>query len=58
MQQIKDNLLKVAKIVIDKIVDLQSSVDKREAERVYYDHYRNKVEEMEKPGKESTSSNI
>jgi hypothetical protein len=35
---------------------LKEAVKKREEERVYYDHYKEKVRKMEEPGQESTST--
>ena len=58
MQKIKDNLAKVAEHVQQRIRDLKEACDKREEERLQFDHYRNKVNEMEKAGKQSTSDKI
>ena len=55
MTKIKDNLQKVADNLLGHIKNLQALVEKRENERVYYDHYRNKLSEMEKKGKEGSS---
>ena len=55
MQNIKENLVRVTGIVIDKIKAVLKLIKERDEERLAYDHYRNKVSEMEKPGKESTS---
>ena len=52
---IKKNLEKVANIVLEKIKDLQTFTEQREEERVYFDHYRTKLEKMEKPGGEAHS---
>lgn len=56
MNKIKENLIKVSSSVIEKIKEVQDTVTKREEERVYYDHYRNKLNKMEKPGGEATSN--
>ena len=56
MNRIKDNLLKVADNILGHIKNLQELIEKRESERIYYDHYRVKLASMEKEGKESTSS--
>ena len=56
MQRIKDNLLKVSQNVVGHIKNLQETVQKREEERVFYDHYRAKLTKMEKAGGESTSA--
>lgn len=53
----RENLLKAGDAVIIKIEDLKMAVEQREEERVFYDHYRNKVAKMEKAGGESTSAN-
>ena len=55
MTKIKDNLEKVANIVVDKIKDFLETLEKRNEERVYFDHYRTKLNKM---GKESGSANI
>jgi hypothetical protein len=56
MGKIKDNLIKVSSSVLEKIKEVQDTANKREEERVYYDHYRNKLNKMEKPGGEASSS--
>ena len=50
MQQLRDNLDKVATHVLDRIKILNDMLQKREDERVKYDHYRNKMGKMEKEG--------
>ena len=49
-QKIKDNLLKNAGSCVGHIKQLGETIEKRENERVYYDHYRQKISKMEKPG--------
>ena len=56
MSKIKENLIKVSSSVLEKIREVQETASKREDERVYYDHYRNKLNKMEKPGGEANSS--
>ena len=56
MTRIKDNLVKVADNLIGHIKNLQELIQKRENERIYYDHYRVKLADMEKEGKESSSA--
>ena len=56
MKKIKENLVKVSSSTLEKIKEVQDTQKKREEERVYFDHYRNKLTKMEKPGGESTSS--
>ena len=48
MTKIKDNLEKVANIVVDKIKDFLLTLEKRNEERVYFDHYRTKLNKMDK----------
>ena len=48
MTKIKDNLVKVAQIVVDKIKDFLETLEKRNEERVYFDHYRTKLNKMDK----------
>lgn len=56
MEKVRDNLIKAGDSAITKIEELKKMVETREEERVFYDHYRNKVAKMEKPGGESTSA--
>ena len=58
MENIKNNLIKVANIVLDKIKDLSEHQKQREDERVYYDHYRTKLEKMQRPGGEAHSQDM
>lgn len=58
MENIKNNLIKVSNIVLDKIKDLQEHQKQREDERVYYDHYRTKLEKMQRPGGEAHSQDM
>jgi hypothetical protein len=58
MMKIKTNLVKVSEHVKEKIKELKKAVEKREEERLKYDHYRNKLTKMETEGKYSTSDNI
>jgi hypothetical protein len=37
-------------MVSQKNAELKEAVKKREEERVYYDHYKEKVRKMEEPG--------
>lgn len=56
MNRIKDNLVKVAENLIGHIKNLQELIQQRENERIYYDHYRVKLANMEKEGKGSSST--
>jgi hypothetical protein len=44
--------------VLEKIKDLLEHQKQREDERVYYDHYRTKLEKMQRPGGEAHSQDM
>lgn len=56
MQKVKENMFRNGRIVIDKIQEIKKLIKDREEARAAYDHYRSKLTDMEKPGKQSSSS--
>ena len=56
MQKIKENLIKVSAHVLDRIKELRELEKQREDDRVTFDHYRTKMDKMQKSGGEANST--
>jgi len=55
MNRVLENIKKVTEIVLESIGKTKDKIKERNERRIAYDHYRTKLEDMEKPGKEKFS---